>query len=448
MTSASSSSSLQQSYSKWDAVNYDTDEEEKAARDAEAAKRKKRSDEAREKVARERAAAMAAAQPPPKAVTAAAAAAARAARNESGPPTMMEAQNDLDPEQMTSAQKAEFADQYAEMFNRYRPKKQGYKFPDTFEEQKERVDAADALRQRGNAHFKQGELTEAAKLYEQATLKFADWYADCFATDEEKAMVHAVKTPSHLNLALCSWRLGNYAHAVVHCTQVLEREAHNPDDTNTKAYFRRGASHSALGNLEQAREDLAKAKALAPTDAEIRKEWATLRAREQAYREQKREMTKRMLSGAGADADPPANGTEDGALDGATATSDAARAAEADEAAEARRLEAWVRSRQAADAAEAAADAAVDADMAKPGDEAAAVAAAEAARQEAMRAAAAAWGVTPPEPPAASSAAQPAGAPAAGGGSISGAPRPRPRSMASISSPSGSVGGRGRRSRM
>ena len=42
----------------------------------------------------------------------------------------------------------------------------------------------------------------AAKLYEQAVLKFADWYAECFATDEERTLVHAVKIPSHLNLAM------------------------------------------------------------------------------------------------------------------------------------------------------------------------------------------------------------------------------------------------------
>ena len=91
------------------------------------------------------------------------------------------------------------------MFSRNRPTKKDYKFPDTFEEQKARTDEADALRQRGNALFKKGELTEAAKLYEQATLKFADWYADCFAEPAERAMVMAVKTPAHLNLALCSW---------------------------------------------------------------------------------------------------------------------------------------------------------------------------------------------------------------------------------------------------
>ena len=66
-------------------------------------------------------------------------------------------------------------------------------------------------------------------------------------------MVHAVKTPAHLNLCLCSWRLGNYQHAVTHATEVLAREKENPAATNAKAYYRRGGSHTMLGNLEDAR---------------------------------------------------------------------------------------------------------------------------------------------------------------------------------------------------
>ena len=67
--------------------------------------------------------------------------------------------------------------------------------------------------------YKKGEYFEAAKLYEQGVLKFADWYAETFATDEERERVYPIKHPCHLNLAACSWRLGNYEHAVTHCTQ-------------------------------------------------------------------------------------------------------------------------------------------------------------------------------------------------------------------------------------
>jgi tetratricopeptide (TPR) repeat protein len=143
-----------------------------------------------------------------------------------GPTPMMGAAKDLDPSKMTKKQQEQFVDSYAKIFNQNRPKTP-YKFPETLDEQRAKCDEADALRLRGNTLFKAGDVLEAAKLYEQAVLKFADWYADCFATDEERALVLAVKSPCHLNLAACSQRLGNHQHAVTHCTSVLDHEKHN-----------------------------------------------------------------------------------------------------------------------------------------------------------------------------------------------------------------------------
>ena len=202
-------------YSKWDDL-YDSDEERKKEKRAEEEKRK-------------------------------ADARARALKGPSKPPPM--------PGGMTEQQ---FADQYAKMFKNGRQGKQPYKFPETLEEQKAKCDEAEELKRRGNEYYKQGELVEAAKMYEQAVLKFADWFALAWATDEEKAMVHAVKLPAHNNLANCSFRLGNHQHAVVHSSQVLEHEPRN-----VKALYRRGASQLRLGYLEKAREDLQLAAKLA-----------------------------------------------------------------------------------------------------------------------------------------------------------------------------------------
>ena len=46
----------------------------------------------------------------------------------------------------------------------------------------------------------------------QSVLKFGDWFAAAWATDEEKEMVFAVKLPAHNNLANCSFRLGTHPH--------------------------------------------------------------------------------------------------------------------------------------------------------------------------------------------------------------------------------------------
>ena len=213
-----------------------------------------------------------------------------------GPKPMLSSISDLDIDQMTDKQRQAVVDSYSKMG---RPQKAVYKFPETIEEQRVICEAADALRQRGNELFKAGETVEAAKLYEQAVLKFADWYADCFATDEEKALVHAVKLPAHLNLATCSYKLGNYAHAVVHATQVLHHEATNTAGVNAKALYRRGASHVELGNLSQAHADLKRALDLSPADSEVRRALARLKVRRAEYVAAQRDMTRRMLDGVG-----------------------------------------------------------------------------------------------------------------------------------------------------
>ena len=171
-----------------------------------------------------------------------------------------------------------------------------YKFPETEDEQGAKIAEADALRKRGNELYGKGELVEAAKLYEQAVLKFADWYAECFATDEDKARVHAVKLPCHLNLAACSMRLGNLQHAVVHCSQVVDNDA-----SNAKALFRRGVCHTKLGNLNAARDDLRKAAELDPTSREVRAAAKELKEKRAEYAREAREIAGRMVQRAAGD---------------------------------------------------------------------------------------------------------------------------------------------------
>ena len=207
-----------------------------------------------------------------------------------------------------------------------------YKFPETEDEQGAKIAEADALRKRGNELYGKGELVEAAKLYEQAVLKFADWYAECFATDEEKARVHAVKLPCHLNLAACSMRLGNLQHAVVHCSQVVDNDA-----SNAKALFRRGVCHTKLGNLDAARDDLRKAAELDPTSREVRAAAKELKEKRAEYAREAREIAGRMVQRAAGDeseeeeAAAAAEVAEAAAEDGAGEGGDAA--AEADDAA-------------------------------------------------------------------------------------------------------------------
>lgn len=148
-----------------------------------------------------------------------------------------------------------------------------YKLPTTLEDKQERARAAEDLKSRGNQLYAAGEHFEAAKLYEQAVLKF-DWYLDSCADDEERAIVLPVKIPCHLNLAMMSMSLGNFEHAVVHCSQAIKH-----DESCVKALFRRGVCYTHLGDLRDGREDLERARELEPRDPGILEALAKLKVR-------------------------------------------------------------------------------------------------------------------------------------------------------------------------
>ena len=183
-------------YAAWDAFE-DSDDERKKE---EAAKKKAKADEA-------------------KARAKARADAAAASGNVDGLPEGMS--------------RDEFMKAYSKVINPNGSKKP-YKFPDTAPEQDAICAAAADLKKRGNELYAKGEYVEAAKLYEQAVLKFSDWYAEAFADEDERARVLPIKLPSHLNLAACSWRLGNHEHAVLHCTQARVR---CPPHAHTQAHL-------------------------------------------------------------------------------------------------------------------------------------------------------------------------------------------------------------------
>mmetsp|Transcript_20627 Transcript_20627/g.55668 ORF Transcript_20627/g.55668 Transcript_20627/m.55668 type:complete len:372 (+) Transcript_20627:86-1201(+) len=168
--------------------------------------------------------------------------------------------------------------------------KDKYKLPESDEEKRAKASEAKVLKDKGNNLYAQNEFFEAAKLYELAVLKF-DWYAEQFADEAERAIVLPVKIPCHLNLAMMSLSLGNYQHAVVHCTQVLK---HDPD--NAKALFRRGVCHTHLGMLVEAKADLLRAKEIIPNDGKLIEALAKLRLKIQEYNRRCKNMSSAMVS--------------------------------------------------------------------------------------------------------------------------------------------------------
>mmetsp|Transcript_6200 Transcript_6200/g.16194 ORF Transcript_6200/g.16194 Transcript_6200/m.16194 type:complete len:402 (+) Transcript_6200:1-1206(+) len=181
-----------------------------------------------------------------------------------------------------------------------------YKIPDTKEEKTAKANEAAVLKERGNALFAQGERFEAAKLYEQAVLKF-DWFSDLVADDAERAIVLPIKVPCHLNLALMSLQLGNHHHAIVHCTQAL---LHDP--VNGKALFRRGQCYTHIGELPEAKADLLAARKLTPSDVKIGEALAKLKIKIDEYNRRCKSLSRGMVDALGKpDVEGSASSAED-----------------------------------------------------------------------------------------------------------------------------------------
>jgi len=164
-----------------------------------------------------------------------------------------------------------------------------YKLPETKDELQAKADEANALKERGNQLVDEGEYFEAAKLYEQAVLKF-DWYSETFATEEERAIILPIKIPCHLNLAAMSLALGNYLHAITHCSQVLRHDANN-----AKALFRRGLCQMHSGHLQEAKEDLLRARELLPNDPKLAEALAKLKLKLAEYQRRSKNISSKML---------------------------------------------------------------------------------------------------------------------------------------------------------
>ena len=84
---------------------------------------------------------------------------------------------------------------------------QPYKFPDTIEEQLVICKAANKLREAGNKLYQKGELTEAAKLYEQV------WPSGCpveAVLDEQATAVgkHVCRDRQEIARTFCSGSIG------------------------------------------------------------------------------------------------------------------------------------------------------------------------------------------------------------------------------------------------
>lgn len=139
----------------------------------------------------------------------------------------------------------------------------------------EKIAAAEAAKQAGNARFKAGRFAAAAKKYGRA-LNFVEYDSGFGA--EAKAQAAELKKALNLNLAAARLRTKDWRGAVAAADKVLEK-----DGLNAKALYRRAQARLALQDFVEAERDARVALAEDPSAADLRTLLARVKKEAAAY---------------------------------------------------------------------------------------------------------------------------------------------------------------------
>lgn len=165
----------------------------------------------------------------------------------------------------------------------------------------ERIEVAQQLRERGNAMLKQGRLLRACDHYERGSGLMDVIEAEDMGMPGSKKDATAVannrrlrecQQPLLLNWALALMRRKQWHEAERKCSEVLL----DIDGACVRALFRRGQCQVQLGNLEDAKKDLLKARDLENSIAdEVEKELVKLRRQQKVLDQKDRSWAQKAL---------------------------------------------------------------------------------------------------------------------------------------------------------
>lgn len=134
----------------------------------------------------------------------------------------------------------------------------------------DKVEEMKVRKQCGNELFKQGRFATAKKSYDRAVNFFDSPTSDL--KPEMKSQVNELLVQCHLNLAMCSDRMGDVMQVLVHCRKALEIQP-----SNVKALYRQGCAYLSLEDYFNASSSLKYARELSPGNVEVQKKLRELK---------------------------------------------------------------------------------------------------------------------------------------------------------------------------
>ncbi|KAK9815444.1 hypothetical protein WJX72_003733 [[Myrmecia] bisecta] len=151
--------------------------------------------------------------------------------------------------------------------------------------------AAEQVKARGNALFKEGDFQAAHRKYTKA-LRYLDTESlqteGLSESDTEGLSTAALACL--LNRAACSLKLGKPRDAMKDCSTVLEQQS-----DNVKALYRRGQAHLAVKEYDEALNDLKMGVKLEPNDKGVKAELLRVQKAKEAAKHRERAAYARMF---------------------------------------------------------------------------------------------------------------------------------------------------------